>query len=109
MLHFLLVLTRSLQAETKDVIQAVTEIKAVMSAIKRVRDEIDEYHAKWFEKITEICDKAGMTPSTPRICSRQSHRSNIAATTPSDYFRQVITIPMVDHLLTELNNRFNDD
>ena len=44
----------------------------------------------------------------PRLASRQQHRQNIRAQSISDYFRLNLTIPLLDHLITELSSRFND-
>jgi hypothetical protein len=44
---------------------------------------------------------------TPRLASRQQHRQNIPAQDCSDYYRLNITIPLLDHLITELSARFD--
>ena len=43
----------------------------------------------------------------PRTCSRQINRGNPPAETISDYFKRVITIHLVDHLNSEIENRFD--
>ena len=45
-LKYLLALTRSLQAEAKDIIQAFSEINLVKAALSDVRDNIDIHHGK---------------------------------------------------------------
>jgi len=45
--------------------------------------------------------------STPRLASRQQHRQNIPAQNSQDYFRLNLTIPSLDHLLSELNSWFD--
>ena len=47
-----------------------------------------------------------MEPSVPRRCGRQVHRSNVPADTPSEYYRRTISIPVLDHLLSELGAQF---
>ena len=37
----------------------------------------------------------------------QQHRSNTSALTASDYYKRVITIPALDHLITEIDTRFH--
>ena len=82
-LHYFLGLTRSLQQEAKDIVQAVCEVKTLTSSLKRVRENVDSYHNdhEWFETVSEMCTKVGTTLSIPRICGRQRHRTN----TPSFY------------------------
>ena len=38
---------------------------------------------------------------------RQRHRVSIPASNPSEYFRRTITVPILDHLLSELDKRFS--
>ena len=44
-------LTSSLQAETKDIVAAVGEIKTVISTLQNVPDKIDTYHSRWFSTV----------------------------------------------------------
>eukprot|EP00731_Ephydatia_muelleri_P018054 Em0011g94a len=46
--------------------------------------------------------------SCPRIASYQLHQSNTPAVNASQYYRRTLTIPMLDHLITELDNRFEE-
>ena len=46
-------------------------------------------------------------PSLPRVCERQCHSSNVPAQTPSEYYRRNLSIPVLDHLLSELETRFS--
>lgn len=61
---------------------------------------------KLFGTVEKMCADAGVQPSLPRVCGRQQHRSNIPAQTPSEYYRRSISIPVLDHLLSELESRF---
>ena len=82
-------------------------METLTSSLKKVRENVDTHHSEWFETISEMCRNIGTTPSIPRICSRQRHRTNTPASTPSEYFRRTITVPILDHLLAELNRRFS--
>ena len=53
-----------------------------------------------------MCNEVETTPST-RICGHQRHRASIPASNPSEYFRRTITVPILDHLLSELDKRFS--
>ena len=54
-----------------------------------------------------MCQSIGTQISTPRTCSRQIHRSNVSAQTPSELYRRTATIPILDHLLSEIESRFS--
>ena len=43
----------------------------------------------------------------PRTTGRQQHRGNIPATSPSEYFKRQLTIPALDYLIADLDERFS--
>ena len=49
----------------------------------------------------------GEEPSLPRRCGCQCHRSNVPANTPCEYYCRCISIPVLDHLLSEMESRFS--
>ena len=99
-------LTTSLQEEAKDIVQAISEINTLTTSLKEVRENSDLYHTKWYETVSGMCNKVGTAPSMPRLCGRQCHRSSTPASSPSEYFKRIISIPLLDHLLVELGKRF---
>ena len=48
-------------------------------------------------------------PEIPRRCGRQRHWDNVPAEDPKEYYKRSITIPFLDHLLTQLEERFSGD
>ena len=48
----------------------------------------------------------GIEESAPRLASRQQHRTNIHADNCIQYYQRNLTIPLFDHLIAELKNRF---
>jgi hypothetical protein len=108
-LQHLLGLTHSLQAEEKDIVQAVSEINSVKATLQDVRSYVDKHHDKWFADVEELCASMNTEPSLPRLCGRQRNRPNVPAQTPSEYYRLTISIPgpVLDHLLSEIEARFN--
>ena len=106
-LKYLLGLTRSLQTEAKDIVEAVAEINHIKSALHDVRENIDSYHSQWFASVEQMCASLGIQPSLPRLCGCQRHRSNVPAQEPSEYYCRTITVPILDHLLSDLDARFN--
>ena len=67
------------------------------------------HHREWFNIIEEMCHMAGVAPCLPRLCSHQRNRSNVPAENACDYYRRVISIPLLDHLVSELESRFNSN
>ena len=81
--------------------------ETLTSSLKNIRENVDTHHNKWFETVSKMCSSVGTTPSMPRTCGRQCHRTNTPASTPSEYFKRTITIPILDHFLVELDRRFS--
>lgn len=106
-LKYIQALTSSLQAEAKDIVEAVGEIGNVISALKDVRKDIHVHHSQWFNTIEKLCQNIGIQPSLPRLCGCQRHRDNVPADSPSEYYLRSISIPLVDHLISELDDRFS--
>ena len=99
-------ITRSLQAQSRDIIEAVDHIDTLRNTLQSVRDNVDEHHRNWIRDVDKMCSEVGSELSIPRRCSKQRHRDNTPAQTASDYYKRVITIPLLDHVLSELNSRF---
>lgn len=55
-LRYLLGLTRSLQAEAKHIVQAVSEVNSVKATLHEVRENVDQYHSKWFADVQQTYD-----------------------------------------------------
>ena len=103
-LKYLQALTSNLQAESKDIVAAVGEVDNVIATLQNARDNIDTYHSRWFATVEKMCTGVGTECSVPRRCSRQTHRSNIPADSPSQYYCRLISIPLLDHLLSEIRS-----
>lgn len=56
-----------------------------------------------------MCQSVGTQLSLPRTCTcgRQTHRPNVLSQTPSEFYRRTVAIPMLDHILSEINSRFS--
>ena len=105
-LHLLHGLTCSLQAEAKDIVGAVSEISCVRATLKKIREDVSSRHKEWFTTVEQMCHSVGDEPSLPRLCARQAHRSNIPAENACEYYRRVISIPLLDHLISQIESRF---
>lgn len=107
-LSYLLPLTKSLQSESKDIVQAVQEISHLEGALKDLRTNIDRTHTEWFMEIEEMCQSSEVAINLPRLCGRQQNRANVPAQTPTDCYWRTITIPVLDHLISHIQSRFSE-
>mgnify|MGYP000751363744 FL=1 len=100
-------LSVQLQGSSLDVIQGYGMVSHVRSVISEARNNTSEFNSV-FESCVLMANKANTTISIPRICGRQTQRSNISANSPSEYYRLNIYLAFVDSLNQQLSLRFND-
>ncbi len=98
-----------LQGRYMDAVCAHRDIESVKRLLKGCRSNINDFHKRVYQQATRLGELVDVTESSPRLAGRQQHRQNIPATTPTDYFKLNITIPLLDHIITELDDRFNAD
>jgi len=66
---------------------------------------VDTFHAWVYAEAKQLAEVVHVDESIPRLASRQQHRSNVTAGNYPEY--HCLTIPLLDHLVTELNTRFD--
>ena len=101
-------LSIKLQGRWQDIVRAVDNINSVKETIKDARENVDEFDSTWFEKAHLLASKVNVEYSHPRLTSRQTQRSNPPASSAIEYFKRVLTILLLDHLIPKLDSRFNE-
>ena len=91
-----------------DVVKAHQDIESIKSALKRVRSTVDEFHDIVYE-VLRLSQLVGFQESSPRLASRQQHRSNIPSGTVKEYYKLNLTISLLDHIILELESRFDSE
>ena len=103
------ILSKSLQyRNAQDIVRGWNHVKITHKRVKEIRQDVDKHHATWFSESTVMAEKVGEEPRIPRRCARQIQRNNVPATTPSEYYKRAISIPMLDHLESEINSCFTE-
>ena len=84
------------------------EVNHVISAIEKCRSELSDTD-EWFMEASNLSKNVNAPePSIrPRLTKYQQHRANTPADSPQTYYKRTISIPFVDHLLSELKSRFS--
>lgn len=101
-------ITVKLQKRALDIVEAYEEILEITNTYKDERRNVECGFAKIFEHSKRVAEKVGSTIEMPRIASRQQHRSNAAADTPCEYFQRNVAIPLLDHIISFLDQQFCD-
>ena len=108
-LDYLLPVTRKLQQKEIDIAKSLDLIRSLKRTCSKLRKNIEESHTKWYSKAVELASKVDIKEKEikkPRTCSKQIHRPNQPVTTPSDYYRVSLTLPLIDHLISDLEAKF---
>lgn len=100
-------LSVKLQGRYVDVVCAHREIETIRASVRDVRSNVNSFHALMYSQALLLCDSVGVEETVPRLASRQQHRQNIPAADSKEYYKRIITIPLLDHLLCELDARFD--
>ena len=100
-------LSIKLQKRDIDVYEAYNHIKDLKGELQDIRGDIDKYCSDWYGMAKTTARKANIEPSMPRVVGRQQHRNNVEAGTPKDYYKRALTIPLLDHLITEIDTYFD--
>ena len=75
-------------------------------SLQRLRTTVDDYsHGP--EYCSRIAEKSNITISMPRISKKQAHWANTEFVSVEDYFKKTVTIPFLDHLISNLSSRFD--
>ena len=101
-------LSVKLQGKSIDVVHAYRDISMVKAALKKARCGSEKFHEIVYSDAVALVHSVGIEESYPRIASYQLHRSNTPAANASQYYQRTLTMPMLDHLITELDNRFEE-
>ena len=96
-----------LQGRYIDAVRAHKGIEAVKSVVKGFRTEVDSFHDQHYHDTLRLAAVVDVEESAPRLAGRQQHRQNVPATNTAEYFRLNMTVPLLDHMISELDSRFN--
>ena len=70
-------------------------------------DGAKEYFSRCFEYVLEMVSLIDTVPSMPWIAARQQHQINADSDAPFNYYRKSMCLPLLDHLINRINERFN--
>lgn len=67
-------------------------------AIRSDAHQLAEFSDRIYAHSCRLAERCGITPSMPRICSRQQHHSNIQCDAGAkEYFRVSVLVPFLDY------------
>uniref|UniRef100_A0A8D9BWK7 52 kDa repressor of the inhibitor of the protein kinase n=1 Tax=Cacopsylla melanoneura TaxID=428564 RepID=A0A8D9BWK7_9HEMI len=102
-------LSKYLQKPDISLISALTHVDNVTSSLTNMRADNQTFD-NIFERAEKISQEVHEEPiKLPRLCSKQTSRTNPPFATKNEYFRRALFLPCLDSLLTSLTNRFTNN
>ena len=94
-----------LQNKSSDIVKAYMDITEVINELSSVRESEDMLHS-WYEQAESLAQEVGVIPQVPRVTSRQIHRDNTEHNSVEEYYRRIVVLPLLDHLIQQMKERF---
>ena len=100
--YFTLPVTHLLQAKNNDILDGIEFIQTLKNLVNTARNMIDYYHGQWYSEALTLAAEIKVDVSLPRTCSR-----DVPASDASEYYKHTLTIPVLDHLNSDLQTKFD--
>ena len=103
--------TENLQAKSIDIFTTVDMIKALRQSIKTKLLNVKEDHDKWYAIALKLAKSFNIPEKKPRVFGRQIYSKNNGGCkndTPSDFYRKTLTQPLLEYILTQIEDRFSE-
>uniref|UniRef100_H2ZWN1 THAP-type domain-containing protein n=1 Tax=Latimeria chalumnae TaxID=7897 RepID=H2ZWN1_LATCH len=100
---------KNLQGKMWDVFFAANNLKAILTSLNEVLENIEIYHDFWFEEATNLAVEMGILVKLPRRCWRNQPdvmNTNLLA---KGYYKEELSIPVVKHIIQELKDIFSEN
>ena len=97
-------LSNMLQGKSINLLEALKEARVVINVITEERNDPMVWDAL-YECAEGMAAECGIEPSMPRLAVAQQHRVNVPADTPKQCWRRAVYLPLLDHMVQELNDR----
>lgn len=105
---YTLPLSKLLQKSDSELLTALHFVDDVVTKLNTLRNTPNESFKAIYEQAVRKAENFDISIRKPRTVSKQTLRSNIPADTIEDYFRRTIFIPFIDHVITQLHERFTE-
>lgn len=97
-----------LQGKATDSYFAGSSLKAVLHSLSEVLDNIDVYHEFWTDEAINLATSIEIPIKVPRSFLRK-HQLESGAIRVESHYRDCLAVPVVKHVISELNRLFGED
>ena len=96
-----------LQGENQDIVSGYACVEQCCSDLRELRANVDDYADRIFQHSSRLAEHSGIAVAKPRVTRVQRHRSNPESDSVQQHFKRTVTIPFLDHLISDLSSRFD--
>ncbi|XP_028413110.1 52 kDa repressor of the inhibitor of the protein kinase-like [Dendronephthya gigantea] len=99
-------LTVQLQKKKIDIAESIKQINLLKDEMAKLRASVDSFHNEYYDKLLALANNLDVAECFPRVCKAQTKHDNHPTSTACDYYRLTVTIPLIDHVIAEIEYRF---
>ena len=93
-----------IQGVDQDIVSGVCSAMESCEELESVRNDVDSFSKRIFDHSVRIAKVSGVSVSMPRVTMHQKHRANPEYISVEDYFKKTVTIPFLDHLISDITS-----
>ena len=108
MLSLSLPVSKQVQSKQNDFHSARTQINDLISVLKSRRIDFAHFDGV-FQSASECMKELDEPVVQPRVSKRQVSRANPPASTPSEFYRRAIYLPLLDAVTTDMQSCFDEE
>lgn len=102
-------LSKLLQKPSLDLNKASSAVQDTLTCLLERRQGCDEHFKDIYLEAKTTAEKLCVELKMPRIANKQRNRENHEATTVLEYYRRSMYIPLLDHVIADLQARFSKE
>lgn len=103
---YTLTLCKQLQTVNADLVEACNHVDDIIAIFDKMRENNEKYFSDMFSIAAIMLNKKKEEIEFPRFATNQAHRSNVHANSSEKYYNINIFLPFLDHIRTQLFDRF---
>ena len=97
----------SVKLHTEQMIYAYSKVKEVIAELQSLHRSDTLLH-EWFVQAEALASDVNVEPVAPRTVGRQQGQDNVEHGTAEEYFRRSTALPLLDHMIQQMQERFGD-
>lgn len=98
-------LSAALQKDHFSAASQLCQISGIVATLNRLKTNIKVFHQNWFDEACVFAQSLGVQVKVPESipCPRDSLLK------PGGYYKDAISVPLVDHIINSVKDHFSDD